>query len=206
MSQDAEPSILEYARFYGLIQNHLANNPLQHVVVPRDFELQLNDTTDLFQIRNDCVKVPKERLAVDAGTASLLTDVANLAQFPPPGFDTDDELDHRRVRRMKHELPLLSTDHEVDMLRFTRKVVPNLENEFLPQETVDEEADGGFNWPSSLQGLPGEYNKRAREEKPVFPKEALIYLQETLKHPVEGFKHAFYEEIELLPHKKVPMP
>lgn len=206
MSQDAEPSLTEYARFYGLTKDHLASNPLQDLVAPHDFELQLNDTADLFQIRDDCVNVPKERLAVDAGTASLLTDIATLAKPPPPGFGIDDELDHRRVRRMKHELPQLSTDHEVDMIRFTRKIVPNLENEFLPHETVDEEADGGFKWPSSLQGLPCEYNKKAREEKPVFSKEALIYLQETLKHPLEASEHAFYEGIELLPHKKVHMP
>lgn len=202
MSQDVEPSLINYARFYGLIRDHLEDQPLQGLAAPHDFQLQLDDTADLFQIRADCVKVPEERLPVDAGTASLLSDIAALAKHAPPQFDIDDEFNLHRVREMKRELPLLRTDHEVDLLRFAPRIVPNLEHEFLPLETVDEEADEGFEWPSACHDLPDEYDRKIKAERPVFSKEALIYLQETLRFHIEDGSHESFDDVEL-PYTRV---
>lgn len=113
MSQE-EPSIIEYAHYYGLIRNHLEIDPLQGLAAldNAQTQLDLDNTPDLFQIRQGCVKVPEERLTIDAGTASLLSEIASFAK-PPPSSDRDDAIDTHRVRRMKVELPLLSSDHEV---------------------------------------------------------------------------------------------
>lgn len=202
MSQDVEPSMIEYARFYGLVQDHLEVKPLQGLAAPHDFLSQLDDTADLFQIRSDCVKVPEERWPVDAGTASLLSEIAALAKCAPPRFDGDDEFEVHRVRQMKRELPLLRTDPEVDLLRFAPKIVPNLEREFLPLETVDEEADEGFEWPSTCHDLPDEYYRNIKAERLVFPKEALVYLQETLRFHLEGGSHEVFDSVEL-PYTRV---
>jgi len=196
--------MIDYARFYGLIQDHLEDQPLQGLAAPHDFLSQLDDTADLFQISSDCVKVPEERLPVDAGTASLLSEIAALAKHAPPPFDVDSEFEVRRVRRMKRELPLLRTDHEVDLLRFASRIVPNLEREFLPLETIDEEADEGFEWPSTCHDLPDEYLGKFKAEKLVFPKEALIYLQEVLSFHLDGGSHAVFDDVEL-PYTRVCM-
>jgi hypothetical protein len=196
MSQDVEPSIIEYARFHGLIHDHLEENPLQGLAAPHDFLSQLDDTADLFQIRSDCVKLPEDRIQVDADTASLLSEIAALAKHPPQPFDVDDDFDVHRVRRLKHELPLLRTDPEVDLLRFAPKIVPDLEREFLPFETVDEEADEGFGWPSTCHDWPNEYHRKLKAERLVLPKEALIYLHETLRIDLEGGSHEVFDNVD----------
>lgn len=202
MSQDVEPSLIDYARFYGLVQDHLEVKPLQGLAPPHDFLSQLDDTADLFEIRSKCVKIPKERLPIDAGTASLLSEVVALAKHAPPRFDGDYEFDIHRVRQMKHELPLLRTDHEVDLLRFAPRIVPHLEREFLPLETVDEEADEGFEWPSKCHDLPEEYHRKLKAERLVFSKEALSYLQETFRFHLEGGSHEVFDSVEL-PYTRV---
>lgn len=200
MSQDEEPSIIDYARFYGLIRDHLEDHPLQGLAAPHDFLSQLDDTAYLFQIRSGCIKVPEERLVVDAGTASFLEEIAGLAKYVPSQLENG--IDVRRVRRMKHELPLLRTDHEVDLLRFAPRILPDLEHEFLPFETIDEEADEGFNWPMRCHELPAEYDRKVKAERLVFPKEGLIELQETLRSSLEGGDHGVFEDVEL-PYSRV---
>lgn len=196
MSQDVEPSIIDYARFHGLIHDHLEENPLQGLAAPHDFSSQLDDTADLFQIRSDCVKLPEDRLQVDADTASLLSEIAALAKHRPQPFDVDDDFDVHRVRRLKHELPLLRTDPEVDLLRFAPKIVPDLEREFLPFETVDEEADEGFEWPSACHDWPNDYHRKLKAERLVLPKEALIYLHETLRFDLEGGNYEVFDNAD----------
>lgn len=196
MSQeDVQPSTIEYARFHGLIRDHLEHHPLHGLAAPPDFSSQLDDTPDLFQIRQDCVEVPKERLTIDVDTASLLSSIATLAKEPPSRHG-DDEIDTHRVRRMKHELPLLRSDPEVDLLRFAPRIVPNLENEFLPLETVDEEADEGFGWPTRCYELPGEYTRKLKEEKLEVWSDVLVFLQETLRFHLEGGTHQVFEDVE----------
>ena len=202
MSQEVEPSLLEYARFHGLIRDHLEDHPLQHLECPRDFWSDLEDNQDLFQIRTDTVKVPDERLAVDEGTASLLSSVQALAQQPPSRHGEDDEFDVHRVQRLKLELPLLRSDPEFDLLRFAPKIVPDLEHEFLPLETVDQEADEGLDWPTRCHDLPDEYTKKLESEKLEVSSDAMVVLQAALTYHHEGGNHEFFEDIEL-PYTKV---
>lgn len=197
MSQEAEPSIIDYARFYGLIRDHLKDNPLEQFSPPRDLFSDLEDNSNLFQIRADSVRVPDERLAFDEGAASVLSSAIALAKQPPSTENEDDEINVHRVRRMKHEIPLLRTDPEVDLLRFAPRIVPNLENEFLPLETVDEEADEGFDWPTWCSSLPEEYAKKLKAEKLKVTSDALVFLQEALNFQQEGGEQQILDHAEL---------
>ena len=202
MSREVEPSIIDYARFHGLTRDYLAEDPLQNITAPPDFLSDLEDNENLFQIRADCVKVPDERLTVDEDAASYLSSVFALAEEPPSRNDDIDEIDRHRFRRMKLEVPLLRSDPEIDLWRFTQQIVPDLGHEFLPLETVDQEADEGLDWPTKYHDLPEEYTRRIKEEKLEVTSDTLTFLQEALNYHHEGGEHEVFEGVEL-PYTKV---
>lgn len=201
MSQGAEPSMIDYARFYGLIRDHLGPHPLQ-ALSNSLLAQQSEDTADLFQIHLENIRAPEERLAVDAGSTSLLSSIATLAKGPPSRDDEDDGICTHRVSRMKHELPLLRSDHELDVICFATQIVPDLENEFLPLEPVDEEADEGFTWPTKCHELPDIYDRKSKSEKLEVSSEGLLFLQESLRYHSDGGVHEVFE-VEVDPYKKV---
>ena len=186
---DVEPRIIDYARFYGLVQNHLEPPPLQGLTLPENPGSLLEDPPELFHIDLSNVKVPKERWAIDADAASLLSSIPESAKHEIEDLG----IDRHRVRRLKIELPLLRSDHEIDLLRFVSPIVPNLENEFLPFETLDVEEDEGVEWPSSYYALPDDFTKKSRSEKIETSKDDLLYLQQALKCHLEGGEHAAFE-------------
>ena len=204
MSQDAivEPRIIDYARFYGLVQDHLELDPLQGLTIPENLGSSLDDPPELFHIHLTDAKIPEERLTVDAGAASFLSSIAESMKHPPSYSDQELGIDRHRVRRMKHELPLLRSDHAIDVLRFTSPIVPDLQNDFLPLETLDVEADESLEWPSSSYTLPDELAKKSRSEKLEASKDDFLYLQQTLKLHLEGGEHGAFEVDDLI-YKKV---
>lgn len=188
-----EPSIIDYARFHGLIQNHLLPPPLQGLNSPENLDSFLDDPPGLFHIDLTQVKVPEERLALDAGAASLLSSIAESVKHSPSHSDQDLGIDRHRVARMKHELPLLRSDHEIDLSQFTSPIVPDLENEFLPLETLDVEEDEGIEWPPSYYALPDEYERKSKSEKIAVSEDDLLYLQQTLKLHLEDVEYGAFE-------------
>ena len=202
MSQDVEPTIIEYARFHGLVRDHRESPPLERLALSENLESSLDDPPELFHIDLAKIQLPQERWAVDAGAASLLSSIVESAQQPPPYSDEELGIDRHRVRRMKLELPLLRSDHELDVLRFRSPIVPDLGNEFLPLETVDVEEDEGFEWPSSYYALPDEFTKKLSSEKIEASQDGCLYLQQTLKYDFEGLEHGTFEYDDS-PYKKV---
>ena len=190
MSQEEEPSIIDYARFYGLISDHLEPHPLQGTAARDIFHsLELDDDDGLLPPNLPAYGLPQERLTVDAGVAAVLSSIAALAEVPPA---RDDVIDTHRIRNLKLELPLLRSDHEVDMLNFGPQIVPDLEHEFLPLETVNEEADEGLTWPATCYQLPGKFANKSASEKLHVSSNALAYLQETLNFHLndhDGFEY-----------------
>ena len=204
MSHVVEPAVIDYARFYGLVQNHLELDPLQEFTVAEDLTSFLDDPPELFRICPIDFKLPKERLTVDADTASCLLSITESAKQSPIHSDEDLGIHRHRVRRMKHELPLLRSEHEIDVADFASPIVPHLENEFLPFETVDVEEDEGLEWPSSYYALPGEFDKKSRSEKIAASKDDLVCLQQTLKSPLEGVEPGAFE-VDDLSYKRVTL-
>ena len=205
MSQNVEPTIIEYARFHGLVRDHRASPPLERLALSEDLGSSLDDPPELFHIDLAKAQLPQERWVVDAGAASLLSSiVVESAQDPPLYSDEELGIDRHRVRRMKKELPLLRSDHELDVLRFRSPIVPDLEKEFLPLETVDVEEDEGLEWPSSYYALPDEFTKKFSSEKIEASQDGCLYLQQTLKYDFEGLEHGTFEYNDS-PYKKVKL-
>lgn len=205
MSQDVEPRIIDYARFYGLVQDHLEPDPLQGVqglTLSENLGSSLDHPPELFHIHLTSAKIPDERLAVDAGAATFLSSIAESLKQSPSYSDQELGIDRHRVRRMKHELPLLRSDHEIDVLRFASPIVPDLEYDFLPLETLDVEEDESLEWPSSYYVLPDEFAKISKSEKIEASEDDFLYLQQTLRLDVEGGEYRA-SEIDDLPYKRV---
>ena len=205
MSQIVDPPIIDYARFHGLACDHRQLSPLRELTVPENIGSFLNDPPELVHIDLSNVKIPEERLAIDAGAASLLSSITESAKHSPSHSDQDLGINRHRVRGMKHELPLLRSDHELDVLRFAAPIVPDLKNEFLPFETVDIEEDEALEWPSSYHALPGEATKKSESEKIEVSEDDLLFLQHTLKSQFESTEHEAFE-VDDLPYKKVYRP
>lgn len=175
---------------------------MQGHAVPENLESSLDDPPRLVHIDLANVKVPEERLAVDADAASILASIAESVKHSPSHSDQNLGVDRHRVRRMKHELPLLRSDHELDVLRFASPIVPDLENAFLPLETVDVEEDEGLEWPSSYYALPDEVDQKSKSEKIEASKDDFLFLRDALKVHLEGVEDGAFEVDDLL-YKRV---
>ena len=92
------------------------------------------------------------------------------------------------------ELPLLSTDHELDMHDFARTIIPDLTNEHLPLESLDDEADEGLSWPSTCATLPDVHFAKCKAEKLEISPEWLNYMRDILSLQNE---HLQFEASEL---------
>ena len=193
---EGKPTVLEYARFHGLIRNYRATNPLD-IFEEESAAAQLKEVHGLYEIDQHCHVLP-ERLTATKEAAALLSWVHNIAK--PGSINPDDLLpDYRRVRRMKVELPLLSSDHELDVIHFKRRIVPDLANEHLSMETLNDELDEGVGWPSSNHEARRQARTKSETEKLVFPKEALKLLSEALKPPSTDVKdQVIQEEVQKL--------
>ena len=198
MSEQSEPSISEYARFYGLTIDHLQPHPLQGITAPEDYLEQLEDTPGLFKIDEHNGTIPAERMFMDNETATFLAGIAPSSS-ETPSFDEDVDIDIYRFRNLKQELPLLRSDHESDMQEFACRTVPDLKNELLPLEPIDEEADEGLEWPEKYRELSDQIWCNIQSEKLVVPREALYYLQQTLKWHLEGGENTSFEDPDAEP-------
>ena len=172
------------------------------LLVPNDAEFQLRDGPELFHIDETVGEVSEERLLLGKEELLLLTSITRTPEHCS-SFDGMD-LDPRRVQKMKLELPLLMSDHEIDLHSFVRLMVPDLAKEHLPLESLDEEADEGLSWPSRYAALQNVYSRKSTNEKMEVSSAVLSYLRSTLDYDNEITKNALFEDVEL-PANKVQL-
>ena len=201
MSEELEPTVLEYARHYGIALDHLGRDPLHECPPPENILAQLEDPPGAFRIDKSIGSLPLERLSATTEAVVLLNSITGLGQ-QSSGFDKDIAWDVHRFRNIKLEWPILLTDHELDLQNFAPRIVPDLENEHLPLEILDDEADEGLNWPSVYYGLSEKFFNEARAEKLDPSKDALLYLQDVLRSIPNDRDAAKFEHDGLL-YKKV---
>lgn len=179
MSQGSEPTLLEYARFHGLARNYLTRNPLKDLKPPDDY-LQGLESNDLCDGDLKGAQLD-EKLSFGKEAILLLASVTTpISSEYPPRFDVDDYNDPHPFRKIKCELPMLQTDHDLDEKGFAIPIVPNLDHEFLPLEKIDEEADEGLGWPLKNSALLEELAEKSRSEKLQVSTEDLMYLRDAL--------------------------
>ncbi|KAL8871423.1 MAG: hypothetical protein Q9174_002736 [Haloplaca sp. 1 TL-2023] len=189
---DAKAELLKYARFYGISHDHTEVNPLDLVVPPNDLLLRPDEEPVWFQLDPGVTNPPAERI-VAVKAASALLAALNPKQYEPDAENFGPTPAHR-IRNLKFEPPLLRSDHDMDMLSFVRRIDPNLAQEFIPPEVVDDELDEGLGWPSTCLGLPDTYFQKARDEKLQVSKDVFAYIRDTLDTRVEGKAPAFEYE------------
>jgi hypothetical protein len=224
-----EPSLVEYARAYGLTRDYRATHPLE-VLHPSDLLLgplaknspdgdSIDSEHGLVQLKSLAssasfsVGVEHEKLS-GRDAALLLSSVLQLAR-QEPGVDSDDTqalLDAggihsgssrgRRNRQLsksaKVELPLLKTDHGLDMLAYVVRSLPDLGS--LGEQVAEEEDEGGraegeregavissagiyseLARPAALYASAQLFRSQTMEEKLGMSTEDLLYLQTVLK-------------------------
>ena len=179
MSKETEPSVLEYARYYNLSKNHMGVDPLRYVPPPDQPPLQLDTEPAWLQSGPSITTPPSERL-IAVKEASALLAVTDPKQYGDYAFEALDLAPTHRIRHLKVELPLLRSDHEMDMLNFARRIEPNLAEEFIPFEKVDNEQDEGPEWPSYCHAWPAMYFQKAQNEKLEVARDVIAYMKAAL--------------------------
>jgi hypothetical protein len=168
--EEDEQTAWQYARKYRLCQNYLAEDPLSNVA---QLPLFPCDPTELDH-KPEHLHILVEKLEVDSAATAILR-----STICPPG-----EVKYLYLRRPCHpkkmEPPLLRTDLELDVLRFLKRVEPDLSSMILPFEPVDPEGDEGFDWPSSMLNISEMEEQKIWSEKIQIPRDTLLYLKEVL--------------------------
>ncbi|KAF2873348.1 hypothetical protein BDV95DRAFT_592732 [Massariosphaeria phaeospora] len=179
--EEPEPTVLEYARFHGLCKTYTTEQPsINNIPAPSNniLHTDLRDPPSS-SITNPGDKLTKERLAVSKDAALLLHSIHSMQQQSDSGPVATDE--HKRILRLKQELPMLRSDDELDLHNFGSPTTPNLTNLNIPFETVDEEKDEGFNWPAKYFAYPEQSEQRAKVEKLAISKDVLLFLQDSVR-------------------------
>ena len=199
MSLEAEPSVLEYARAHGLAYHHRGTNPLANLGLMDDRSFEpFEDLPDGFLLDEFNACLSTETLSFGKDAMSILASIT----APQRPEDGDVGLEVRRSRKLKLDLPLVRTDHELDMIEFRRRMDPDLKKELLPMEAIDEEADEGFTWPAKYHGLIDELAKQFESETLAVSNEALLCLRDALRLSSETEKHEWNDD-EVIPYKRV---
>lgn len=173
----SEPSLLEYARFYGIAKDHraqdlskllqeaLTNEPIAVSELP-DFPIPKKE--DILQ----------EKFELTRSAAKLLHSYIS----PPPPPKLDDYLPNpRRWRELKLEIPLLETSHAQDMKDFRDMIrsgslealTKEIHQTILP-ETSQEDSD---RWCD--RHLPTTAELIAAEKLSI-PRQAMLQLQDAV--------------------------
>ena len=140
---EREPTVLEYARFYGLCEDYTSENvPRSPVIILSDeaFDQHLRDPPDVpttLSADNYCAhELIKEPIAISVQSALLLKSVFSLPD--PLGGGDVVPIRRERSRGMKLEEPVLRTDNELDLLAFGNADTPDLANLQIPLEPARE--------------------------------------------------------------------
>ncbi|KAF2645351.1 hypothetical protein P280DRAFT_441736 [Massarina eburnea CBS 473.64] len=180
-----EPTVLEFARFHHLCEDHTQDNMLYGMLVPpldETIDQDLCDPPNAPTLTNKVHGLMKEPLAISNQSALLLKEVFLLASTP----DRADAVcgGDKRVRGLKQEVPLLRTDDEIDLLSFGSTAIPNLTDLRIPLEPVDEAKGEGLEWPVRYWAYPAEKDEWAKKEssKLAMKREDLFWLQDAVRN------------------------
>ncbi|KAI9705433.1 MAG: hypothetical protein M1836_006188 [Candelina mexicana] len=177
-----EPTMLEYARFHHLASDYRALHPLSSNGMPpppENFLLGLADPDGATNHSHPSEICEVERLSFGKDEAMFLHSI--IAEPEEPALVEWCSFDHRRHQKQKLELPLLRTDHELDVREFGQRIIPDFRRLNLPLEKVDEEDDEGLSWPKNTYRLPKELLSYEEKGKLQYSREAFLCLSTIIK-------------------------
>ncbi|KAK4948195.1 hypothetical protein LTR28_007501, partial [Elasticomyces elasticus] len=177
-NSENQPSVLEYARFHKISHDY-ASQPIWSAATLPAWAMDIHANTTDLEESSDLQALARireeERLELTREEALLLKDAMVLPQLADP---MERILAQRQRRQeIRIELPLLRSDHDLDMIRFAKRRPIDLSNVNFPFEHVDEEKDEGIGWPSKFLTLPAEKQLEIDTEKLEIPRESLLYLR-----------------------------
>ncbi|KAI4646835.1 hypothetical protein J4E93_005059 [Alternaria ventricosa] len=187
----SEPSVLEWARAQGVCVNYQTELlQIRHLQSPSDdeFDRHLHEPSDA-TIDTAVSGLVKEKLTVNKDTALLLK--AAHALQDELASDPTVTNGWTRRRNLHQELPVLRSDHELDLLDFGDTAVPDFKNLQIPSEITVEENDEGFGWPARYLTYSAKCDAQVKAEKLAISREVLVYLQDTVRDahlPEDGQK------------------
>ncbi|CAG5163354.1 uncharacterized protein ALTATR162_LOCUS6417 [Alternaria atra] len=191
ISQEQDPSILEWARAQRACVDYETELLYTgNFLVPSndDFDRYLHDPSNATIISAVSALI-KERLAVDKNAALLLKAVHSLREVPTT--DPSATSSQMWIRGLKQELPVLQSDHQLDLLSFGNLAVPDFKTLQIPSEVTVEQNDEGFGWPTKYFSYPAQCDAQVKAEKLAVTREVLAYLQEAIRDayiPEDGEK------------------
>ncbi|KAI4623704.1 hypothetical protein J4E80_003516 [Alternaria sp. BMP 0032] len=199
----SEPSVLEWARAQGVCVNYETELlHIRHLQSPLDdeFDPHLHEPSDA-TIDAAVSGLVKEKLTVNKDTALLL----KAAHALQDELASDLTVINSRTwgRDLRQELPVLPSDHELDVLNFGDAAAPDFKNLRIPYEVTVEESDEGFGWPTKYLDYPAQCEAQIRAEKLAITRDVLVYMQDTIRDayvPEDGQKL----EMESLIRKQKP--
>ncbi|KAI4672627.1 uncharacterized protein J4E78_001128 [Alternaria triticimaculans] len=177
----SEPSVLEWARAQGVCVDYETELlHIRHLQSPLDDEIDrhLHEPSDA-TIDTAVSGLVKEKLTVNKDTAWLLKAAHALQDELPSDLTVTNSRTWRRD--LRQELPVLRSDHELDLLNFGGTVVPDFKNLQIPSEIMVEENDEGFGWPARYLDYPAQCDAQVKVEKLAISREVLVYLQDTIR-------------------------
>lgn len=200
---DDDFDILEYARNHSLCIDYTTELPHIRETHARSCDILDKGVQDTYDepTTTTISKLTKERLALDKDAAVLLRTVISVPSVLASGALLKDK-ELRRTRALKQELPMLSTDNELDLLGFGSMAMPDLQRSKIPSEVVDEDNDEGWQWPEKYLTIGTQVNEDTRVERLAIPRNALFLLQDTICNDYTH-KDSEYMKITGLTNKSV---
>jgi hypothetical protein len=178
-----EPTVLEYARFHGLCTDYLLEHPcVNNIPTPTSdcFEADIREPANSSGTDATASELRKERLTITKEAAFLLRTIHSLQQ--PSDKDLLLPSDNwRRAKTLQVEVPILTSDEELDLLNFGCTDTPSFSNLRIPFELVDVEEDEGFEWPMKYYEYPAQCDKQAKAEKLAISRDHLLFLGNMIK-------------------------
>jgi hypothetical protein len=188
---EPEPSIVEYARFYGISIDHNAAFPAQDELddLLQTTPAELENDARLPQLQPVEIEPPEDRITLEKEGAKAIRE----ADTGPLEHAEYQKLlrrlcrERKRTPKLKCELPLLKTLHEVDYQEFKQTIEKGREVDLdqlktLPFEPLDDEKDEGLEFPSMYHDVPAVLLKQAEKEKIGVSKDAMLVLACALKN------------------------
>ena len=200
-ADDEEPSLIEYARYYGLSKDYTTFHPLSsHTIhsihsIP-SWQYPDNDANQLPSFKLPDTIDLEEKWTIDLQSAVLLKQVASLdvAPFPEIARQRNTAADH------KVEPLLLSTDPELEQRRFIRARNSRrnkASQEVSSQALWQDDQAAALYWPEL--DLPATLIEEIKKEKLQLDKNDILFLQQCLSVPEEPE----VQELGVPPYKKV---
>jgi hypothetical protein len=167
---------LEYARLNGLCEDFTSHDPLElfaSPAKPESFVQDLKDPEGVFRLDPLIPYFLPERLEIPEDAKIFIQSALIL---PQNQFLETMPAEKSHSKHLKLEVPLLSTDNELDVLHFGRLVFPDLENVAYPRENVDIEKDEGLEWPSVAYNFSQSFQREIECKKLEVDDSATKYL------------------------------